>query len=192
MQQNDDQYEKMIKTPIPKLILTLAVPTIIGMLITSAYNMADAYFVSKLGTSASGAIGIVFSLFNCAEAACRIAVPAVKAGHTVDYCDSAEQKSLFGRKNLRFGSREKCSVVNFSAHMFPPFVQLPFRLRNLFFGNVFSIRFTCFFQERVYRYALGGKMHPHSRKAEFRSTAHPPYDGPHPRFFSASALSFRL
>lgn len=60
MQQNNDQYEKMINTPIPKLILTLAVPTIIGMLITSAYNMADAYFVSKLGTSASGAIGIGF------------------------------------------------------------------------------------------------------------------------------------
>lgn len=123
-----------------------------------------------------------FSLFNCAEAACRIAVPAVKAGHTVDYCDSAEQKSLFGRKNLCFGSREKCSVVNFSAHMFPPFVQLSFRLRNLF-SETFFYSFPLFFQERVYRYALGGKMHPHSRKAEFRSTAHPPYDGPHPRFF---------
>lgn len=74
----------------------------------------------------------------------------------------------------------------------PPFVQLSFRLRNLFSETFFSIRFPCFFQERVYRYASGGKMHPHSRKAEFRSTAHPPYAGPHPRFFFASALSFRL
>lgn len=133
-----------------------------------------------------------FSLFNCAEAACRIAVPAVKAGHTVDYCDSAEQKSLFGRKNLCFGSREKCSVVNFSAHMFPPVCSTVFSFAEPVFENVFSIRFPCFFQERVYRYALGGKMHPHSRKAEFRSTAHPPYARHHPRFFSASALFFRL
>lgn len=91
-------------------------------------------------------VGIVFSLFNCAEAACRIAVPAVKAGHTVDYCDSAEQKSLFGRKNLCFGSREKCSVVNFSAHMFPPFVQLSFRLRNLFSETFFLFVSPVFFK----------------------------------------------
>jgi hypothetical protein len=91
-------------------------------------------------------VGIVFSLFNCAEAACRIAVPAVKARHTVDYCDSAEQKSLFGRKNLCFGSREKCSVVNFSAHMFPPFVQLSFRLRNLFSETFFLFVSPVFFK----------------------------------------------
>lgn len=64
----DKQFEKMTKTPIPKLISSLAVPTIISMLITSIYNMADTYFVSQLGTSASAATGIVFSLMAIIQA----------------------------------------------------------------------------------------------------------------------------
>ena len=56
------QYDKMTKTPLPKLIVSLAVPTVISMMVTNIYNLVDSYFVSQLGTSASGAIGIVFSL----------------------------------------------------------------------------------------------------------------------------------
>lgn len=78
------------------------------------------------------------------------------------------------------------------AYVPPPVCSTVFSFAEPVFGNVFSIRFPCFFQEWVYRYASGGKMHPHSRKAEFRSTAHPPYARHHPRFFSASALFFRL
>ena len=62
------QVEKMTTQPIPKLITTLAVPTIISMLITSIYNMADTFFVSRLGTSATGAVGIVFSLMAIIQA----------------------------------------------------------------------------------------------------------------------------
>lgn len=62
------QYNRMTKTPIPKLITTLAVPTIISMLTTSIYNMADTFFVSQLGTTASGAVGIVFSLMAIIQA----------------------------------------------------------------------------------------------------------------------------
>ena len=68
MQQNDAQYQKMINTPIHKLVISLAAPTMISMLVTSIYNVADAYFVSKLGTSASGAVGIVFSLMAVIQA----------------------------------------------------------------------------------------------------------------------------
>ncbi len=68
MQQNDAQYEKMIQTPIPRLVSSLAVPTMVSMLITSIYNVADTYFVSKLGTQASGAVGIVFSLMAVIQA----------------------------------------------------------------------------------------------------------------------------
>lgn len=68
MGKNDAQYEKMIKTPIPKLVTFLAIPTMISMLITSVYNVADTYFVSKLGTHASGAVGIVFSLMAMIQA----------------------------------------------------------------------------------------------------------------------------
>lgn len=62
------QVEKMTTQPIPRLIATLAVPTMISMLITSIYNMADTFFVSQLGTSATGAVGIVFSLMAIIQA----------------------------------------------------------------------------------------------------------------------------
>ena len=58
----DEKYQMMIQTPVEKLICTLAVPTITSMLITSVYNMADTFFVSKISTSASGAVGVAFSL----------------------------------------------------------------------------------------------------------------------------------
>ncbi|MBQ6541158.1 MAG: MATE family efflux transporter [Lachnospiraceae bacterium] len=56
------QYEKMILTPPKRLIITLAVPTILSMLITMIYNLVDAYFVGILGTSAAAAVGVVMSI----------------------------------------------------------------------------------------------------------------------------------
>ena len=61
-EQSLTQYKKMTETPVPKLILMLGIPTTISMLVTSIYNMADTYFVGQIGTSASGAIGVVFGL----------------------------------------------------------------------------------------------------------------------------------
>lgn len=58
----------MTGTPIPKLVVTLAIPTIISMMTTAIYNMADTFFVSQLGTSAAGAVGIVFSLMAVIQA----------------------------------------------------------------------------------------------------------------------------
>lgn len=62
------QYRKMTATPVARLIGMLAVPTMISMLVTNIYNTGDTYFVSKLGTSASGAVGIVFSLMALYQA----------------------------------------------------------------------------------------------------------------------------
>lgn len=56
------QYKKMILTPPGKLIFRLAVPTVISMLITMIYNLVDAYFVGRLGASASAAIGILINV----------------------------------------------------------------------------------------------------------------------------------
>ncbi len=56
------QYEKLVLKPVDKLIAGLAVPTVISMLTTMIYNLVDAYFVGKLGTSASAAIGILVSV----------------------------------------------------------------------------------------------------------------------------------
>ncbi len=58
----EEKYMNMTQTPIPKLIITLAIPTMVSMMITSIYNMADTYFVGKISTSASGAVGIALSL----------------------------------------------------------------------------------------------------------------------------------
>ncbi len=58
----------MLNDPLNRLIPRLAVPTIISMLITSIYNMADTFFVSQLGTSASGAVGIIFSAMALIQA----------------------------------------------------------------------------------------------------------------------------
>lgn len=62
------QYDKMTKTPIPKLILSLSVPTILGMLVTNIYNLVDTAFVGQLGTSASGAVGVVFGFMAIVQA----------------------------------------------------------------------------------------------------------------------------
>ncbi len=64
----EEKYQLMINTPISRLIPRLAVPTIISMLITSIYNMADTFFVSQLSTSASGAVGVNFSLMAMIQA----------------------------------------------------------------------------------------------------------------------------
>ena len=64
----EDKYRQMIEAPVEKLIPRLAVPTIISMLVTSVYNMADTYFVSQIGTSASGAVGIMYSAMAMIQA----------------------------------------------------------------------------------------------------------------------------
>ena len=56
------QYDKMTKTPLVKLIVSLGIPTTISMLVTSIYNMADTYFVGTLGESQQAATGILFTL----------------------------------------------------------------------------------------------------------------------------------
>lgn len=62
------QFEKMINTPVSKLIISLAIPTIISMLVTAIYNMADTFFVSQINTEASAAVGIVFPIMSIIQA----------------------------------------------------------------------------------------------------------------------------
>ncbi|MDO4633881.1 MAG: MATE family efflux transporter [Eubacteriales bacterium] len=68
MQEKTSRNEQMLHAPVEKLIARLAVPTMISMLITAVYNMADTYFVSQIGTSASGAVGIIFSAMALIQA----------------------------------------------------------------------------------------------------------------------------
>ena len=62
------QYDKMIKTPVSRLVITLSIPTIISMLVTNIYNLVDTAFVGRLGTSASGAVGVVFGFMAIIQA----------------------------------------------------------------------------------------------------------------------------
>ena len=54
--QSVSQYERMTSVPVHRLVSRLAVPTVLSMLITSIYNLADTAFVGMIGTSASAAV----------------------------------------------------------------------------------------------------------------------------------------
>ena len=84
-----DQRQRMLETPIPPLVCTLATPTIISMMVTSIYNMADTYFVSQINTSASGAVGIVFSAMAIIQA----------VGFTVGMGSGSIASRLLGQDN---------------------------------------------------------------------------------------------
>lgn len=64
----EEKYVRMTTAPIPGLICSLAVPTVISMLVTSFYNMADTFFVGKLDTQSTAAVGVVFSVMAVIQA----------------------------------------------------------------------------------------------------------------------------
>lgn len=58
----------MTTAPVPGLIVALAIPSVVSMLVTALYNATDTFFIAKLGTSAAGAVGIVFPLMAIIQA----------------------------------------------------------------------------------------------------------------------------
>ena len=64
----EQRNHMLLCDPVSRVIPKLAVPTIISMLITNIYNMADTFFVSQIGTSASGAVGVIFSAMAIIQA----------------------------------------------------------------------------------------------------------------------------
>lgn len=68
MHRHTDNYTFLTQAPLHRVILTMAVPTIISMLVTSVYNVADTFFVGQLSTQATAAVGIVFSLMFFVQA----------------------------------------------------------------------------------------------------------------------------
>ncbi len=63
-----DNYEYMTAGSVPRTICELAVPTIISMLVTAIYNVADTYFVGRIDTQSTAAIGISFSAMSVVQA----------------------------------------------------------------------------------------------------------------------------
>ena len=64
----EEKREYMLEEPVKKLVCRLAVPTIMSMLVTSFYNMADTFFVGRIDTQSTAAVGIVFSLMAIIQA----------------------------------------------------------------------------------------------------------------------------
>lgn len=62
MSERNNKMELLGSAPVPKALMALGIPIMIGMLINALYNLADAYFVGGLGESPMGAISIVFPL----------------------------------------------------------------------------------------------------------------------------------
>lgn len=67
-QSMEERFVYLTQTPIPRLISTLAVPTIISMLVTGIYNSADTFFVGRISTQATAAVGLVFSVMAIIQA----------------------------------------------------------------------------------------------------------------------------
>ena len=113
------QYKKMTETPVPKLVLKLAVPTTISMVISSIYNMADTYFVACLDdTSATAAVSVVFALMAIIQA----------VGFTIGMGAGSWISRLLGEQK-----NEKASSVGTSAVVFG----ISFGLLIMIFGRIF-------------------------------------------------------
>lgn len=64
----EEKVTYMTTEKVPKLICSLAVPTIISMLVTTFYNMVDTFFVGQINNQATAAVGVVFSIMTLIQA----------------------------------------------------------------------------------------------------------------------------
>ena len=65
----EEKYRHLTADPVGKLVCEMAVPTIISMLVTAVYNLADTFFVGLMrSNAATGAVGVVFSLMAIIQA----------------------------------------------------------------------------------------------------------------------------
>lgn len=68
MKKSRDNYTFLTHAPIHRVIFTMAIPTIISMLSTSMYNLADTYFVGSINTQSVAAVGISFAVMSVIQA----------------------------------------------------------------------------------------------------------------------------
>ena len=62
MNKQSSKMELLGNAPIPKALMAMGIPTMLGMMVNAAYNLVDAYFVGGLGTSQMGAISVVYPI----------------------------------------------------------------------------------------------------------------------------------
>ena len=64
----EERYKYLTETPVPSLIVRLSIPSIISMIIMAVYNAADTFFVGRISTEATAAVGISFSMMAVIQA----------------------------------------------------------------------------------------------------------------------------
>ncbi|MGN1081161.1 MAG: MATE family efflux transporter [Acutalibacteraceae bacterium] len=107
----DIQYKKMTGTPVGRLILSLAVPTVISMLVTAIYNTADTYFVAHLSSDpavcerASGAVGIILPLMSIMQA----------LGFGIGMGSGSIVSRLLGKRDIQAANKTAISAVSMAA-----------------------------------------------------------------------------
>ncbi len=102
--ENDVRYQKMTQSPIKKTILELSLPNTVGLLVIAAYSLADSFFVSRLGTAAGAAIGVVFPL--------PVLLQAV--GYTLGLGAGSRLSRALGKKDREAASRLAASAIVWS------------------------------------------------------------------------------
>ena len=60
-QAQDKKFQMMTTQPVEKLVSRLAIPSIITMMISAIYNMADTFYVARIDIQSPAAVGIIFS-----------------------------------------------------------------------------------------------------------------------------------
>lgn len=68
MKPKRDNYQYLTAAPVPRVVLSLAVPSIVVMLTSSLYSLADTFFVGKIDTQATAAVGVSFAVLSVAQA----------------------------------------------------------------------------------------------------------------------------
>ncbi len=117
-----ERAQMMLTAPVSRIIPKLAIPTIISMLITSIYNMADTFFVSQISTAASGAVGVVFSVMGIIQA----------ISFTIGMGSGAQVSQALG-SGKQEDARRLCNVGFFTAMMAGFLIML---LGNVFIGDI--------------------------------------------------------
>ena len=100
--ENKSLEQRMETEPVHRVILSLAAPTVLSMLVISAYSIVDTFFVTRLGSRATGAVGITFALVAWIQA----------VGYTVGMGAGSLVSRLLGKKE-----KEQAEQIAISAIM---------------------------------------------------------------------------
>lgn len=109
--ENKSTEQRMETEPVHRVILSLAVPTVLSMLVISAYSIVDTFFVTRLGSRATGAVGITFALVAWIQA----------VGYTVGMGAGSlvsrllERKKRAGRADCKFGNYVRAAAWTYKS-----------------------------------------------------------------------------